>query len=289
MDTTTIARTLGGHHSGPVSICRCPCCGYKGGFSISQKDGRTLVHCHIGCEQADVLNALRQQGLWGGGVEAPWEPANPAKAAKTQRADNGHMARNLWRKAQPATGTLVEVYLRARCIVTPPPPVLRFHPAALHEPTATLLPCMVAAVTVGMGARVVAIHRTFLQPDGSGKATVDPAKMTLGPIAGGAIRLAAPAAEMGMAEGIETAMSAAALSGLPVWACMTAGGVRQVVLPPLPLAKRVVIFADNDRNRCGQAAAYAAADRFAIEGRTVKVIVPPKPATDFNDMLMERA
>lgn len=290
IDAASIARTLGGHPSGHIFICRCPCCGYKGGFSIGQNDGVPLFHCHVGCEQAEVLDALRRRGLWGGrDVPILWGP-RPAKAAKAAKAsDTGEAARRLWHETRPASGTVIETYLRARGITMPPPLALRFHPSALHKPTNTRLPCMVAAVTVGAGTGVVAVHRTFLRPDGCGKAAVEPAKMTLGPIAGGAVRLAEAGPEMGVAEGIETALSATMLFGLPVWAGMNAGGLRDVVLPPLPLGRRVVIFADNDRHGCGQAAAYDAADRLVAEGRKVKVIVPPEPGTDFNDILMEGA
>jgi hypothetical protein len=37
----------------------------------------------------------------------------------------------------------------------------------------------------------VGVHRTYLRPDGSGKAAVETAKASLGPIAGGAVQLAA--------------------------------------------------------------------------------------------------
>src|ERR1700692_2456675 len=46
---------------------------------------------------------------------------------------------------------------------------------------------MVACVQNANGA-IVAIHRTFLNPDGSGKAAVEKQKMMLRPCAGGAVR-----------------------------------------------------------------------------------------------------
>lgn len=33
-------------------------------LSVEEKDGKVLVHCHAGCEQATVIEALRERGLW---------------------------------------------------------------------------------------------------------------------------------------------------------------------------------------------------------------------------------
>jgi putative DNA primase/helicase len=67
---------------------------------------------------------------------------------------------------------------------------------------------MVAAVTRVPDRTPVAIHRTFLARDGSGKAPVDPQKMMIGPCAGGAVRLAPAAGTLMVGEGIETSLSA---------------------------------------------------------------------------------
>src|ERR1043166_3726517 len=34
-------------------------------LSLTQRNGKILVHCHSGCEQDAVMNALRTKGLWG--------------------------------------------------------------------------------------------------------------------------------------------------------------------------------------------------------------------------------
>jgi hypothetical protein len=52
-----------------------------------------------------------------------------------------------------------------------------------------------------------AVHRTWLTPSGGGKAPVQMPRMTLGPIKGCAIRLAAAAEHIGVGEGIETCLS----------------------------------------------------------------------------------
>ena len=53
----------------------------------------------------------------------------------------------------------------------------------------------------------LAVHRTYLRPDGSGKAEVHPAKAMLGAALGGAVRVADGHGPLVVAEGIETALS----------------------------------------------------------------------------------
>ncbi len=75
-------------------------------------------------------------------------------------------------------GSPVEAYLRSRGIRIPPPAALRFN--RLKHPSGTRWPAMVALVTQGDTGLPLAIHRTFLDQDGSGKAPVSPEKMMLG-------------------------------------------------------------------------------------------------------------
>jgi putative DNA primase/helicase len=133
----------------------------------------------------------------------------------------------------------------------------------------------------------VAIHRTYLQAAGRGKAGIDPDRATLGPVGGGAVRLApiVPNEWLIVGEGIETTLSAMQASHLPGWAALSAGGLGKLVLPPV--ATHVIIAADNDEHGRGQRAAREAAERFMSEGRQVRVATPPG-AGDFNDVLTER-
>jgi len=132
-----------------------------------------------------------------------------------------------------------------------------------------------------------AIHCTYLQADGTGKASVEKAKSMFGPVGGGAVRFGNERAGewLAVAEGIETALSVMAACSIPAWAALSASGIRSLVLPAN--ATHVVICADHDDNRVGQRAAYDAAERWRAEGRRVRVALPPR-GSDFNDVLVGR-
>jgi hypothetical protein len=65
MTAQRLAHDLRGRPSGRGFMARCPAHDdRKPSLSINEDDGRLLVRCHAGCEQADVIAALRDRGLW---------------------------------------------------------------------------------------------------------------------------------------------------------------------------------------------------------------------------------
>ena len=180
----------------------------------------------------------------------------------------------------PAVGTLVETYLKARGISIPVPSSLRFHPRLKHR-SGSEWPAMVGLVM--RGSDLVAIHRTFLARDGTGKAPVDPQKMMLGPCRGGAVRLADADAVLMVGEGIETCLSAMQATGYPAWAALSAPGLRALELPMPASATEVIILADGDA--AGEAAARDCAGRWKREGHRVRIARPPR-GLDFNNLLL---
>jgi hypothetical protein len=139
------------------------------------------------------------------------------------------------------------------------------------------------ALVVDVSSNPTAIHRTYLSPDGTGKAdvSVGPQKMALGPCGGGAVRLAEPVdGTLVLAEGIETALSIMQVRGTAVWATLGTSGMRSVILPPEVCD--VIIAPDGDA--AGEKAARNAALRLKREGRRVRIVRPPK-GRDFNDAL----
>jgi len=282
MSAATIAKALGGRKAGIAWIARCPAHDDRDpSLSIADGDhGKVLVRCHAGCEQHRVIAALRAHGIWlveGRGGTASLQP----RAARELNidAERTKVALRLWGATSRASGTLVESYLRHRNIVIPPPSTLRFHVAIKH-PSGPRLPAIVALVTNGADGRPVAVHRTFLAPDGSGKAPVEPAKMMLGPCRGGAVRLADSTDVLMVGEGIETCLAAMQAIGHPTWAALSTSGMRSLVLPRE--VRDVIVLADGDAG--GEAAAMDCGLRWKQEGRRVRIARPPQ-GMDFNDML----
>jgi hypothetical protein len=89
--------------------------------------------------------------------------------------------------------------------------------------------------------------------------------------------------ELGLAEGVETALSAYQLTNVPTWAVLGAERLDRITLPPW--VRRVIIFADNDV--AGRDAAQAAAGRYGrCDGLEVDVRLPPHKGDDWNDVLL---
>ncbi len=248
----TIAQTLHLDRTGHCFTGKCPSCGYRG-FTVEEREGKVLVHCHAGqCDQSQVLATLKDQGLWAvpePHTPPPWTCGTAKSEARTDR-DPSAAALRLWSWSRPPEGSAVATYLRCRGYLGPIPLTLRLLPKGRHAESKQTFPVMLAGVARVDLNRIVAVHRTFLAADGSGKAGVTPDKKSLGPIAGGAVWLAPAADTLCVAEGIETALSCQQATGIASAAALSAGGMEHLILPPLPLAAQVIIAADNTaRNR----------------------------------------
>jgi putative DNA primase/helicase len=103
---------------------------------------------------------------------------------------------------------------------------------------------MVALVTRGEDDTPLAIHRTFLAPDGTGKAPVNPQKMMFGPCRDGAVRLGLPRSVLMVGDGIESCLAAMLATGNPAWAALSTSGLRALDLPSD--VREVIVLADGD-------------------------------------------
>tara|TARA_R110002096_G_scaffold203849_2_gene389259 strand:+ start:5914 stop:6825 length:912 start_codon:yes stop_codon:yes gene_type:complete len=276
-----LCKKLNGHWSGTKGMACCPAHDDRTpSLGVSIGRNAVLFHCFAGCAQSEVLTALAHQGvdqrdLFDGG-SVPFD--GPARAdLRPLRA-----ALRIWRKARYISGTRAKAYLEARSILASSP-MLRFHTQTPLGPKGAVrfLPAMIAAVSLDEG--VIAVHRTFLDGALPCKADFDKPKRALGRLGEGAVRLFPPKdGRLGLAEGVESALSARALTGIPCWA--TLGNERFGLVAIPESVTELHLFVDADQG--GDLAAKRGQSAYAPGSRRILVRKPSLPGTDWNDELV---
>jgi DNA primase len=283
-------------------------CGAKG-------DGIEFVRRAQG---VDFAEAVRQ--LSGGDKCSSWNTRGirPHVVEKAPReTETPSLVSDLWRTADAPK--LAELYLWSRGLRVRPralPAALRGHRAVLWAEEAgdekpavappwrawwsprtrtwwhgVEQPAVLAAVSDERGT-VTALQRVWVRDtvvfDGSGwpskgaqEAGLTAPKKTLGSMGTGAVRLADAGETLGLAEGFESALSAAELWRLPVWATLGAHRLGAVALPDV--VHRVVIFADS--GDAGEAAAAKACTAYRRRGYAAEAVFPELGRLDWNDQL----
>jgi hypothetical protein len=191
-------------------------------------------------------------------------------------------ARRLFAMSQPITGTVAEAYLRKRGITAlHGARSLRFHPRCYyrpdeHSPTETW-PAMIASVT-DLDGRITGAHRTWLSPDGDGKAPIDTPRRAMGDLLGHAVRFGVAHDVMAAGEGIETILSLrCALSHMPMVAALSAAHLAAILFPAA--LRRLYIVRDDDP--AGDGARDSLIERANAAG--VEAIVLSSALADFNE------
>jgi len=195
-------------------------------------------------------------------------------------------ARRIWRESVTINGTLAAGYLREhRGIAIALPPSLRFHSCLPYARDPHLqFPAMVAAVQ-NINREIIGVQATYLDPDTGKKIALDnlPARLSLGAVKGGAVRLSPARKTQVLCEGVEDSLSIMqTCPGSSAWACLGTSGLRGVELPEA--VKEAIIAGDADAP--GKEAAETLKHRLQAEGRKVAVVFPEAPHKDFNSMMM---
>ena len=260
----------------------CPACGRgkrdKTLGATVDHDGNGVAHC-FRCEFVETYRPSQPEREY-----RQRQPQRPVRVEQVQpqRTTLSEAGRAIWRASRPITADDVAgYYLTARrCVLPPPGSHLRWLPAHRHF-SGYSGPALVALLTDATDGTPRNLHFTWVKPDGK-KADVDPPRLLFkGHRKAGAVcRLwpdEAVTAGLGVAEGIETALSLAH-AFQPVWACIDAGNLAQ--LPVLPGVGALVVA--QDRDPAGERAARECAARWVAAG--CEVAVTGQNDNDINDV-----
>lgn len=271
----TLVERLGGTWSANGGMCRCPAHEDRTP-SLSIRPGRTriLLHCFAGCSAAEILRALQARGLL-----VPGRGGSAWRGAWLRRDALHSAALRLWAEARSVAGTPAADYLESRGLPADSAQ-LRFHPRTPlgRSPLTRYRPALLAAVRDDTG--LVAVHRTFIAPSGPGRAPQRGSRRGLGRFCEGAVRFGGPGRVLGLAEGIETALSASALFGLRCWATLGSERLARIALPQD--VEELRLFLDHDAS--GRRAERCAREAFAHVPR-IEVHYPEQAGADWNDVL----
>ena len=238
-----------------------------------------------------------------------------ARAARDLSRDQ-ERARLAFYAAPGIEGTPVETYLASRGIELDLIPKgsrggarvrdmpLRYLPAehalAYHRESAKGMPCMLAGCVDWQSGKVKALHRTWLKPDGSGKADVEPNKK-LWPAGSGLViplwrgesnlrlgeAIAAGLLEpLMLTEGIEDALTSVLREPeLRTWAFISLGNLGKVVIPPC--IDRVMLHKHYEPTNLTATKAFEAGRHAIWRQGEIEVVVrevkDPRTGKDFND------
>lgn len=261
----------------------------------AQRDGFAMLQWLNGWNFKEALDAVADElGIRPG--SRPWSrrtpPPPPPPSREPEWAANEARMRRVWEASVAPThdqaAPLRQYLVRRGLLAELDPHVVRVHPELpffeehdLGDKPVCLgyYPTMLARFQDPAG-KSVGIHRTYLTDDGH-KAPFPKVKKLMPPcgvMTGGAIRLFPPGPEMGIAEGIETALAVRQRTQMPVWAAYSSSLLAS--WEPPEGTRLVVIWADLDRSGGGQSAAQTLRDRLLSRGIQVALHLPPGPIPD---------
>jgi putative DNA primase/helicase len=249
-------------------------------FAPSMPEG-FVVHSHCG----DDWGACRDHvlRLLGEPIRISQPRKTPPSRPRSRSPQSWTL--QIWRDSIDPHGTLVERYLASRNLKLPDAAArfIRFHAACPwtdDRDVRVRVPAMVALFRTIGGDEPSAIQRTALRGDAN-----KIGRKMLGPVAGCAIKVTCDEdvlLRLGVAEGLESAMSANVLGQGPSWALGSAGAIRN--LPVLPGIETLALIAEHDR--ANEEAREVCAARWYDAGREVLIVEPSNHAhKDLNDVL----
>jgi putative DNA primase/helicase len=277
-----------GHSAKDRSLSIRPSASSPDGFLVHSFTGDDWRLCrdHVRAKLGLPRNSIPKQY-----VTAPKQPAKqPNEETECQRSIN--VWRAVWGAAVNPSRTLVEKYLRSRCLDLPVESAgeaIRFHECCKFG--LECHPAMVCLVRNIVSNEPQGIHRTALAPGGAAvKRDGKTFRMRLGTILWGAIKLDPDedvTERLCIGEGVETCLAGRQMGLRPVWSAVSKNGVAN--FPVLPGVGGVHILKENDPKSQSAKAVEVCARRWYEAGRDVMVVEPDSGSKDLNDELQGAA
>ena len=264
----------------------CPSCGGKKKFRIDDKEGAGTWICTHGAGDGwklliettgkDFRTLAKEIDVLLGNVYS--------KTPIAPRRDYEGELFAYWKTLRSIRGTPVERYLQSRGIWRTPARAVKF----VGNDEQSNMFC----VATNDQGRPLITHTTYLEDDRKSKIDVPKRTSKVDKEREStidesiAIRLFESQTCLGIAEGIETALSAHQLFECACWSTMNSSFMKKFRAPSG--VEHLIIFADSDSNGTGQAAAFVCGNANILANNDVKKVTIRWPGSgDFNDVLQE--
>ena len=258
--------------------------------SLWLTEGRVVVHGFGGADWRDVRDDLRAKGFIDDAGRLTGARRGETSTPRPDLFVRRETAARLWaggiplQSGNPAGRHLIRRAIRSGASAAN----LAFHPrasVAVYRASDRQRPALLARIS-DVDDRLTAVEITYLDPNGGVATGLRLARKTVGQVPpGAAVRLAAAAEDMLVAEGVATTLSACERFGLPGWALMAANNL--AVWSPPAIVRRVLIAAD--RGAVGQGAALRLRRRLTGAGLEVRTVWPEPPFGDWNEVAVAAA
>lgn len=267
----------------------CPVCKSKGKLRIDDKDGTGSWICTHGSGGGfkllqevtgrDFASLAKEVDSIIGNNFARDKPIAPKARDKALEARERFLA------IHPVKNTQAKDYFYSRGIYNLPRGGVKYSPAEYDSDEGRSIPCLYALASNEYGEPIYK-HLTYIEEGKKAQVATVRKMHTLKEYQGSvAVKLFQADSVLGVAEGIESALSAASIYKMPVWSSINATLMQKFRAPTG--VRTLYIFADNDKNGTGLAAAFSCGRANILANNDVEKVVIrwPLKVNDFNDML----
>lgn len=285
--------TGGKHYRG-----ECPMCGKKNHYRMDNRDNKGTWICSCGngdiwkllqtTQQKDFRTLAKEIDLL---IGNSYTNNNQPKQLKSNINELRNRVIKKFNNLESLKGTQAEKYLNNRHITLPTNVCnIKYSPSEGKGNTAL---SAIYALATDLNGNLCYLHRTLLNGDSKANITT-PKKLNslqdenyLTYAKSVAIRLFPVSSTLGIAEGIETALSCYQIYKCNTWSTINAAFLEKFIAPLG--VKHLMIFADTDWNLTGQSAAFKCAKNnlLSIHNDVEKVTIRWPEKGDFNDVLIQ--